>query len=62
MPLDSDDLIIKTNASEKYWSAVLKNISTNTEIPCRYTLWTFTDTEERYHINEKELLAIVKGF
>ena len=28
---------------------------------CRYTSSTFTPTEEKYHINENEFLAVVKG-
>jgi hypothetical protein len=28
---------------------------------CRYYSRTFTDTQNRYHINEKELLAVVKS-
>ena len=62
LPLDKDDLILETDSSESTWAAVLKRISGNTEEICRYTSGTFTPTEERYHINEKEFLAVIKGF
>ena len=62
LPLDNDDLILETDSSESTWAAVLKRIQGNTEEICRYTSGTFTPTEERYHINEKEFLAVIKGF
>ena len=38
-----------------------KKDSNDTEELCRYTSRTFTPTEEKYHINEKEFLAVIKG-
>ncbi|KAJ9558185.1 hypothetical protein OSB04_012799 [Centaurea solstitialis] len=67
LPKDNDDLILETDASENYWSGVLKKIDYNSEQEkigesiCRYCSGTFTDTQTRYHINEKELLAVVKS-
>ncbi|KAJ9553340.1 hypothetical protein OSB04_017385 [Centaurea solstitialis] len=67
LPKDNDDLILETDASENYWSGVLKKIDYNSgqekigESICRYCSGTFTDTQTRYHINEKELLAVVKS-
>ena len=61
LPLDNDDLILKTDSSESTWAVVLKRINNNSEELCRYTLGTFTPTEEKYHINENEFLAVVKG-
>ncbi|KAJ9552740.1 hypothetical protein OSB04_016785 [Centaurea solstitialis] len=67
LPKDNDDLILETDASENYWSGVLKKIDYNSEQKkigeniCRYCSGTFTDTQTRYHINEKELLAVVKS-
>ena len=59
--LDNDDLILETDSSNSTWSAVLKRIQNDTEELCRYTSGTFTPTEEKYHINEKEFLAVIKG-
>ncbi|KAJ9545306.1 hypothetical protein OSB04_025013 [Centaurea solstitialis] len=67
LPKDNDDLILETDASENYWSGVLKKIDYNSEQEkigesiCRYCSGTFTDNQTRYHINEKELLAVVKS-
>ena len=49
------------DSSDGTWAAVLKRIQNNTEELCRYTSGTFSPTEERYHINEKEFLAVIKG-
>ena len=61
LPLDNDDLILETYSSDSTWAAVLKRIQNNTEELCRYTSGTFSPTEERYHINEKEFFAVIKG-
>lgn len=67
LPKEKDDLILETDASEYYWSGVLKKIDYNTEQEkigesiCRYCSGTFSDTETRYHINEKELLAVIRS-
>ena len=61
LPLDNDDLILETDSSDSTWAAVLKRIQNNTEELCRYTSGTFSPMEERYHINEKEFLAVIKG-
>ena len=62
LPLDNDDLILETDSSESTWVAILKRIQNDNEELCRYTTsGTFTPTKERYHINEKEFLAVVKG-
>ena len=60
LPLDNDDLILETDSSESTWVAVLKRTSGNCKELCRYTSGTFTPIEEKYHINEKEFLAVVK--
>jgi hypothetical protein len=39
----------------------LKKLDKEKETLCRYCSGTFSDTETRYHINEKELLAVVKS-
>ncbi|KAJ9556228.1 LOW QUALITY PROTEIN: hypothetical protein OSB04_010842 [Centaurea solstitialis] len=68
LPKDNDDLILETDASKNYWSGILKKIDYNSEQEkigesiCRYCSGTFTDTQTRYHINEKELLAVVKRY
>jgi hypothetical protein len=61
LPSESDNLILETDASEHRWSGVLKKIDNDKESLCRYCSGTLTDTETRYHINEKELLAVVKS-
>ena len=59
LPLDNDDLILEIDSFESTWAAVLKRIDNNCEKLCRYTSGTFTHTEEKYHINEKEFLAVI---
>jgi len=67
LPKEKDDLILETDASEYYWSGILKKIDYNNqnekigESICRYCSGTFSDTETRYHINEKELLAVIRS-
>ena len=61
LPLDNDNLILETDSSNSTWAAVLKRIQNDFEELCRYTSGTFTPTKERYHINEKEFLAVTKG-
>ena len=61
LPLDGDDLILETDSSDNTWAVVLKRRNNNSEKLCRYTSGTFTPTEERYHINEKEFLTVIKG-
>ena len=58
MSNENDNLILQTNASDKYWAAILK---TNLREICRYTSGTFNNNQLNYDINEKELLAIIKG-
>ena len=60
LPLDNDDLILETNSSESTWATVLQRIYNNCEELCRYTSGTFTPIEEKYHINDKEFLAVVQ--
>ena len=61
LPLDNDDLILEIDSSESTWAAVLKRLENGKEKLCRYISGTFTPTEEKYHINEKEFLAVIKG-
>lgn len=67
LPKEEDDLILETDASENNWSGVLKRVDYDNERQkisesiCRYCSGTFSDTETRYHINEKELLAVVRS-
>ena len=61
LPLDNDDLILEIDSSESTWAAVLKKLENKKEELCRYTSGTFTPTEEKYYINEKEFLAVIKG-
>jgi hypothetical protein len=64
---NSDDLILETDASDYGWSGVLEKINYDLdnniigESLCQYCSGTFTNTEIRYHVNEKELLAVVKS-
>ena len=76
LPSDEDFLILETDASENYWSAILKRKKNHKEKliceelnckkehiedVCRYSSGTFKDAEKNYHINEKELLAVKRG-
>ena len=58
LPDEKDKLIVQTDASDLYWSALLK---TDLNEICRYTSGTFNNAEVNYSTNEKELLAVVKG-
>lgn len=63
-PQDEDLMILETDASQEYWSGVLKAKSLkndNQEMLCRYTSGTFTGAELNYHSNEKEWLAVKKA-
>ena len=57
LPNENDNLILQTNASNKYWATVLK---TDLGEICRYTSGTFNNNQINYDINENELLAIIK--
>ena len=57
LPNVNDNLILQTDASDKYCAAILK-IDLG-EI-CHYTSGTFNNNHINYDINEKELLAIIK--
>ena len=54
---ENNNLVLQTDASDKYWASILK-IDLG-EI-CRYTSGTFNNNHINYDINEKELLAIIK--
>ena len=58
LPSENYNLILQTDASDKYWVAILK---TDLVEICRYTSGTFNNNQINYDINEKELLAIIKG-
>ena len=53
-----DNLILQTDASDKHWATILK---TDLGEICRYASGTFNNNQIHYDINEKELLAIIKG-
>ena len=55
---EKDNLILQTDVSDKHWAAILK---TNLGEICRYASGTFNNNQINYDINEKELLAIIKG-
>ena len=58
LPDDKDNLIVQTDASDLYWSAILK---TDLNEICRYTSGTFSQAEVNYTTHEKELLGVIKG-
>ena len=58
LPNEKDNLILQIDALDKFWAAILKTYLG--EI-CRYTSGTFNNNQLNYDINEKELLAIIKG-
>ena len=58
LPNKNYNLILQTDASDKYWAAILK---TDLGEICQYTSGTFNNNQINYEINEKELLVIIKG-
>ena len=46
----NDNLILQTDASDKYWAVILK---TDLGEICRYTSGTFNNNQINYDINEK---------
>ena len=57
LPNENDNLILQTDALDKYWAAILK---IDLREICTYTSETFNNNQINYDINEKELLAIIK--
>ena len=51
LPNENDNLILQTNASDKYWAALLK---TDLGEICRYTSGTFNNNQINYDTNEKK--------
>ena len=58
LPNKNYNLILQTDASNKYWAVILK---TDLGEICQYTSETFNNNRINYEINEKELLVIIKG-
>ena len=58
LPNENDKLILQTDALDKYLAAILK---TDLGEICQYTSATFNNNQINYDIDEKELLAIIKG-
>ena len=58
LPNEKDNLVLQTYAFDKHWVEILK---TNLGEIHRYTSGTFNNNQINYVINEKELLAIIKG-
>ncbi|KAL2505819.1 RNA-directed DNA polymerase [Abeliophyllum distichum] len=62
-PYKDDKMIIETDASHEFWGAALKAVTDeNEEKLCNYASGTFNTAEKNYHINEKEILAMRKGY
>jgi hypothetical protein len=62
LPAKDDFIILETDASDEYWSAILKaRLTDGTERLCKYSSGTFKDAEKNYHSNEKEYLAVKNG-
>lgn len=53
--------VLQTDASEKYWSAVLFEELNNTRHLCAYASGRFKDSEIHYHSTFKEILAVKNG-
>jgi len=63
IPEQGDQLIVETDAPDKYWGEVLKaKKNDNKEHVCRYANGCFKPAEVNYHSNEKELLALKRSF
>ncbi|ACB69773.1 replicase [Eupatorium vein clearing virus] len=66
IPQPGQQLILETDASQKYWGGILKAevIHSNNEITeeiCCYASGTFKQAELNYHSNEKEILAVIRS-
>ena len=55
---ENDNLVLQTDASDKFWAAILK---TDLNEICKYASGTFKPAEINYPTHEKELLAIIRG-
>ncbi|QED42829.1 enzymatic polyprotein [Silene caulimovirus A] len=55
----NDQLIIETDASDRYWGGILKAVHDGKELICRYCSGSFKAAELNYHSNEKEILAVL---
>ena len=53
--------ILQTDASNKYWSAVLFEVEDGQWKICRYASGQFKDAEQHYHSTFKEILAVKNG-
>jgi len=63
IPEPGDQLIVETDAPDKYWGGVLKVRKNNDkEHVCRYANGCFKPAEVSYHSNEKELQALKRSF
>ena len=62
IPETGDQLIVETDASERYWGGVLEAKKGDTEHSCRYANVSFKPAEVNYHSNEKELLGLKRSF
>jgi len=63
IPEPGDQLIVETDASDKYSGGVLKaKKNDSVEQVCRYANGCFKPAEFNYHSNEKELLTLKRNF
>ena len=62
MPDKTKPFVLETDASEVASGAVLRQRDENGDLkPCGYVSKAFTDTEQRYQIYDRELLAVIRG-
>jgi len=59
LPNEEDDLILETDASNKYWSSVLK-IKKGEEL-CKYCSGSFNKAKYNYLTMKKEILVVIRG-
>jgi len=59
LPNERDDFILKTDASNKHWSAVLK-IKEGEKL-YKYCSGSFHNVECNYPIMENEILTVIRG-
>ena len=63
MPDPVKPFILETNASNWAAGAVLKQRGSDRELhPCGYISHRLSDTEQKYQVYDRELLAIKKAF
>ncbi|KAI3445275.1 hypothetical protein Pfo_001940 [Paulownia fortunei] len=62
IPQDEDNLVLYIDANDYRWATVLMRKGEQGEELCRHTGGLFSETQLKWHINEKEFFAVWKAF